>query len=97
MLTGDFSSQPQGLSDEEVAKWEVAKAWDAAMTQTKATRPSAMTGIRSLQDLRSFESLLCPFSLGSEVMLKRMSDDEKVKKRAEAESKLLEWLGQHGF
>ncbi|KAI1390827.1 uncharacterized protein F4822DRAFT_164205 [Hypoxylon trugodes] len=97
LLSGDFSARPEGLSDEEVRKWEVAKAWDAAITQAGAIRPSDVTGVDGIQMLIDLEDLLCPFELSNEAMLKRFSDDVKLKKRQETEAKILKWLDTHGI
>ncbi|KAI1630861.1 hypothetical protein F4809DRAFT_659250 [Biscogniauxia mediterranea] len=85
----DFSVPPEGLSEDDLRKWEVAKAWDAAITRAKATRPSEIAGIERIQALRDLEDLLCPFALAaSEVMLRRISDEDKAKKKKETEDKI---------
>ncbi|KAK6951762.1 hypothetical protein Daesc_006285 [Daldinia eschscholtzii] len=96
LLSGKFTSPPEGLSAEEMRKWEVAKAWDAAITQSGAIRPSDIIGVERIQALRDLEDLLCPFELSNEVMLKRISDEEKAKKKQEIEGKILKWLEVHG-
>ncbi|KAI5927170.1 hypothetical protein F4810DRAFT_699354 [Camillea tinctor] len=95
VLKGDFSVQPEGLSDEDIRKWEVAKAWDAAITKTKATRPSDIAGVERIEALRDLEDLLCPFVLASDVMLRRISDEDKAKKKQETADKILSWLNTY--
>lgn len=92
VLAGDFSAQPETLSDEDIRKWEVAKAWNTAITEKGAIRPSYITGVGHILALKELEDLLCPFALGSEVMLKRISDEEKLKRKGDTEAKILKWL-----
>ncbi|KAK8094983.1 Protein kinase-like domain [Apiospora hydei] len=92
IISGDFSQQPDGLSEEEVRKWETAKAWDGALARRGAIRPSSIAGVDRIQALRGLEELLCPFALASEVMLGRISDAEKVAKKEEAGVKITDWL-----
>ncbi|KAI1100154.1 hypothetical protein F4804DRAFT_336538 [Jackrogersella minutella] len=96
LLAGDFSAQPEGLSAEEVRKWEVAKAWDAALTQEGAIRPSNIAGVDRIQALKDLDDSLCPFELASDVMLKRISDEEKLRKKKEMEVKILKWIETYG-
>ena len=95
VLSGDFTAQPEGLSEEEAKKWEVAKAWDAAFERAGGIRPSSIAGVDRIQALRELEELLAPFELISEVMLKRMSDEDKPKRKAEKEAKIVEWLEKY--
>ncbi|OTB18830.1 hypothetical protein K445DRAFT_19439 [Daldinia sp. EC12] len=96
LLSGKFISPPEGLSAEETRKWEVAKAWDAAIAQSGGIRPSGIVGVERIQALRDLEDMLCPFELSNEVMLKRISDEEKAEKKQEIEGKILKWLVVHG-
>lgn len=96
LLSGDFSTKPEGLSADEVRKWEVAKAWDEAIAEAGAIRPSDIAGVDRIQTLKSFGDLLCPFELTNDFMLKRKSDEEKLKKKSEMEAKMLKWLDDYG-
>ncbi|KAI1458493.1 hypothetical protein F4805DRAFT_140969 [Annulohypoxylon moriforme] len=96
LLSGDFSTEPEGLSADEARKWEVAKAWDKAIAEASAIRPSDITGVNRIQALKDLEDSLCPFELANEVMLKRKSDEEKLKKKNEIEKKILKWLETYG-
>ncbi|KAI0119265.1 phosphotransferase enzyme family-domain-containing protein [Daldinia grandis] len=95
LLSGDFTTQPKGLSAEDVRKWEIAKAWNVAITQVGAIRPSDIIRVERIQALRDWEDLLCPFELANEVMLKRISEEEKAKKKREAEGKIRKWIEDH--
>ena len=97
IFEGDFGAAPEGLDEEEAKKWEIAKAWDTALARAGGIRPSSVAGIRSIADLRALEGLLSPHTLTSEVMLKRISDEEKAKKRADIEAKIVAWLTEHGY
>ncbi|KAI2463779.1 hypothetical protein F4781DRAFT_426085 [Annulohypoxylon bovei var. microspora] len=96
LLSGDFSTQPEGLSADEVRKWEVAKAWDKAVAEAGAIRPSNISGVDRIRALKDLEDSICPFELASEVMLKRISDEDKLRKKKETEVKILKWLETYG-
>ncbi|KYK56499.1 hypothetical protein DCS_03499 [Drechmeria coniospora] len=95
IITGDYSSPPSDLSDEELEEWKVSRAWNSAISKARATRPSTIAGVKGIQALQELGNLLCPFSLGNEVMLKRMPDEEKSKKKEDTENQILEWLLKH--
>lgn len=95
ILSGDFSAQPEGLSDEDLRMWEIAKTWSSSITRKGAVRPSSITGVDRIQALRDFADLLCPFALSSEVMLKRISDEKQGRQKAEAENKIAKLLDSH--
>ncbi len=96
ILSGDFRTPPDGGSAEETRAWEIAKAWDSAVAERGGIRPSSIAGIANVQALSELEQLLCPFELASDVMLKRLSHEDKAKRRAETESKIWKWLKEHG-
>lgn len=97
ILTGNFDIAPPNLSGEDVQKWEVAKIWNKASADRKAIRPCDMKGVRGIQELRNLESMLCPFHLSNEVMLKRTTEDFQFKKKAETGEDIKKWLDVHGF
>lgn len=95
IITGDFSTQPDGgLSGEDLASWDIAQVWNRALAKKKGgiIRLSEMAGVQSIRELRSLESKLCPFELSNEAMLRRMSDEQKQKRREELEGEILGWL-----
>ena len=92
VLTGDFSVPPKDLSEEESKKWETGKVWNVAATRKSFKHPSSIAGIEKVQTLRELEILICPFALASEVMLNRISEEQKISKRKDAETKILAWL-----
>ncbi|KAI8958636.1 hypothetical protein F5Y11DRAFT_351309 [Daldinia sp. FL1419] len=97
LLSGNFTTPPEGLSEEDIRKWEIAKAWDAAIAEAGAIRPSNIVGVECIQKLKDLEDLLCPFELANKDMLKRISDKEKAKKKQEMERKILRWIEVHGI
>lgn len=97
ILTGNFDSAPLDLSEEDMQKWEVAKIWNKALTDRKATRPCDIRGMRGIHELRKLESMICPFHLSNEVMLKRTPKDAQAKKKAETGEDITKWLDVHGF
>lgn len=97
VLSGNFDQVPEGLSDEQLEKWEVAKAWDATLASRGAIRPSSIAGLDRLEDLRVMADLICPRMLSHEMMLKRTPRDVQEKKRQEVQVKLLRLLERYGF
>lgn len=98
ILTGNFDDAPHpGLFEEDVQKWDAAKVWNRALAERKATRPCDIRGVRGIQELRSLESMLCPFHLGNEVMLKRTTGDVQAKKKSETGEDIKKWLDIHGY
>jgi hypothetical protein len=94
VLAGDFSSQPDDLSEEDVRKWEIAKHWDAALTERRAIRPSSIAGPERIQALRDLEDLLAPFALTNTFMLSRKSDEAKASAKKETEEQILDWFNR---
>ncbi|OTA90239.1 hypothetical protein M434DRAFT_78189 [Hypoxylon sp. CO27-5] len=96
LLSGDFSTQPDSLSADDIRKWEVAKAWNEAITRAGAIQPSSIAGVDQIQALKDFEDSLCPFELANEAMLKRTSSQEKLNRREEMEAKIFKFLNAYG-
>lgn len=97
LLTGIFDSALAGLSEEDTQKWEVGKLWNKALAERKAIRPCDIEGVRGIQELRKLESMLCPFHLSNEVMLKRMNEEVRTQKKSETGEVIKKWLDVHGF
>ncbi|KAI0129734.1 hypothetical protein BJ170DRAFT_719732 [Xylariales sp. AK1849] len=98
ILKGDFGEPLPDLDAKELEAFEIAKAWDTAVASTGVFRPSSIEGMGKILELRELENLLCPFALGNEMMqmmLKRISDEEKTKRRRETEVKIQEWFSRH--
>ncbi|KAM7192631.1 hypothetical protein V8F33_008242 [Rhypophila sp. PSN 637] len=98
ILAGTFSDhrRSEGLSEEGVGQWEVAKSWSAASTSRDLIRPSTIPGIDRLMAMEQLEGLICPFQLDNEFMHNRMTEDKWEKRRAENELKIISWLENWG-
>jgi hypothetical protein len=97
MLSGDFTTPPANLDEESTKKWEVTKAWNTAMKKSGVVSPSDMKGVDKIRDMVRLETLLCPFQLSSESMLKQMDDEKKAELLVKTEADLVQWLEKHGF
>lgn len=99
IMTGDFSStaRPNDIPAEDVEKWETGKLLNAALAHWGAIRPSTTKAAGAIQKLRELENMLCPFSLSNEVMLKRVSEEAKLKSKAQKGQEILKWLAGAGF
>ena len=95
VLSGDFSEQPDGLSDAEARAWEIAKAWDTAMAANGGIRPSSIAGVDRIQALAELEKMLAPRELVHPVVLKRIPEDERPGRKAEKEGEIREWLRRY--
>ncbi|KAF6798171.1 phosphotransferase enzyme family protein [Colletotrichum sojae] len=96
MMTGDFDSISD-LPEEAAGQLAIAKAWDAALAERGAIRPSDVAGIEALDRLRRLESLLCSFALCHPVMLKRKTEEEIKEMRSKAEGEVVECLEELGY
>ncbi|KAF6823054.1 phosphotransferase enzyme family protein [Colletotrichum plurivorum] len=96
MMTGDFDSISD-LPEEAAGQLAIAKAWDAALAERGAIRPSSVAGIEALDRLRRLESLLCSFALCHPVLLKRKTEEEIKEMRSKAEGELVECLEGLGY
>ncbi|KAJ6447068.1 MFS multidrug transporter [Purpureocillium lavendulum] len=92
ILSGDFSVPPIGMSEQSSQKWQLAKAFNAAMVEAKVIRPTDIKGVDKIRDMLLFQRLLCPFRLGNESMLKQLDAAEKAELRAKTEASLIKWL-----
>jgi hypothetical protein len=97
MLSGDFTTPPSNVDEEFPAKWEFAKAWNAAMKRNGVVSPSDIKGVEQIRDMVRLEKMLCPYQLSSESALKHMNGDEKTELLAMAEANIVQWLEKHGF
>jgi hypothetical protein len=97
ILSGDFTPPSANLDEESTKKWEVAKAWDTAMRKIGVVSPSDIKGVDKICDMVRLQTLLCPFQLGNESMLKQMDDEKKAELWAKTEADLVQWLEKHGF
>ena len=99
IMTGNFSSAAglDGMPAEDVEKWELGKMLNAAFAQRGVIRPSTVKVAGEIRKLRELESMLCPFDLSNEVMLRRLSEDAKLERKAQRGRSILSWLASAGF
>ncbi|GKT70085.1 phosphotransferase enzyme family protein [Colletotrichum tofieldiae] len=94
MLTGDFDIFD--LPEAAVGQLARDKAWDDALAERGALRPSDIRGISALDRLRRLDALLCPFALEHPVMLRRKTPEEVTEMRKVAEKDLVDCLAEFG-
>jgi hypothetical protein len=97
ILSGDFTSPPSDLDTESAKKWQVAKAWSAAMKKCGIVSQSDIRGMDEIRDLLHLQTLLCPYQLGNESMLKQLDEKKRAEMRTKTEADLIQWLEKHGF
>ncbi|KAK2018059.1 phosphotransferase enzyme family protein [Colletotrichum eremochloae] len=95
MLTGNFDIPD--IPEAAVKQLARDKAWDDALAERGALRPSDIEGISALDMLRRLEDLLCPFALEHPAMLKRKTPEEITKMRKAAEEALIDCLAAFGY
>jgi hypothetical protein len=99
IMTGDFSSTAglDKMPAEDFEKWELGKMLNAAFAQRGVIRPSTVKAAGEIRKLRELENMLCPFGLSNEVMLRRLSEDAKLERKAQRGRSILSWLAGAGF
>ncbi|KAK1988431.1 phosphotransferase enzyme family protein [Colletotrichum cereale] len=95
VLTGNFDIPdiPEAAAKQLVRD----KAWDDALAERGALRPSEIEGISAMNRLRRLEALLCPFELEHPAMLRRKTPEEIAEMRKAAEDKLVDCLAEFGY
>lgn len=96
VLSGDFSGSADVGEVANADAWEIAKTWDDAVKKCGGIRPSDISGIKTLEQLRTFTDLICPFHLGVPAMLKRKTAEQNAKARADAETTIDGMLREWG-
>lgn len=96
ILSGDFTTPPEGLDEESAKEWELAKTWNAVLRESEALAPSQIDGVDGIHELMRFQGLLCPYRLSSASALQELDAEKRAKVRAQAEADLLKWLEKHG-
>lgn len=91
----DEKGEEEGALAEE--KWQVAKAWHAAMKKSGVVAPSDIPGTDKILDLTRFQSFLAPYQLGNADELKKMDGAKQAELRAKTEADLVQWLEKHGY
>lgn len=97
MLAGFSQLAPEGLTDEQRAKWEVAKAWDSELTRSGAARPSTIPQFEKIADIFAFADSLSPWALENEAMRKRKTEAQLLAIREETEREIIAFLDRVGY
>mgnify|MGYP005988328261 FL=1 len=92
VLSGNFGKEPDGVPQEDIRKWKVARAWDGALLQNGAIRPSDIAGVQGIRTLKELEDLICPFVLGCEFFANRLSEEDRLRKKGDTEDAILKLL-----
>ncbi|KAK2046405.1 phosphotransferase enzyme family protein [Colletotrichum somersetense] len=95
MMTGNFDIPD--IPEAAAKQLTRDKAWDDALAERGALRPSEIEGISALDRLRRFEDLLCPFALEHPAMLKRKTPEEIAKMRKATEAGVIDCLASFGY
>ena len=67
------------------------------MEKSGVVSPRHIKGVDGIRDIVRFQTLLYPFQLGNESMLKQMGDEKKAELLAKTEADLVQWLAKYGF
>ncbi|EFY87430.1 hypothetical protein MAC_06538 [Metarhizium acridum CQMa 102] len=94
ILSGDFSNRPD--KDEDQEAWKLAKTWDEALKGHGGMRPCDVKGMGLLQGLWKFVYCICPFELGSKVILFRRSKKESEAAKVRVEGQISKMLSGWG-
>lgn len=94
VLSGNFDEDKKPPADDEEAskQWEVASAWNDAITKRGLAQPSNIAGFDRVMALKELEDLLSPFQLQNEAMVKRIGPEAAAKQRQETETSISAWL-----
>jgi aminoglycoside phosphotransferase (APT) family kinase protein len=96
ILKGSFDMDDD-VPEEAAELWSTARVWDAALAARGAMRPSDISGMAGLDQLRRLETALCPFQLVHPMILKQMTAEQVQEQRAAAEKTLVACLDALGF
>lgn len=94
MLTG--FPDPLPPSNNEV-DWPSAKAWDDALCEQNAKRPSRIEGIAALSDLFWLSGQILPFRLCNETVVRNSSPEQLAARRKKGEELLIGFLDDYGY
>ena len=94
MLTG--FPDPLPPSNDEV-QWPSAKAWDDALREKGAERPSTIRNIAALSDLFWLSGQILPFKLHNEVVVKNSSQEQLAARKQHGEELLVKFLNDYGY
>ena len=94
MLTGFPKTIPPSSGE---VQWPCAKAWDDALRQRGAKRPSTIANIAALSDLFWLSGQILPFKLCNEVVVRNSSQEQLVARKKNGEELLINFLKDYGY
>ena len=94
MLTGFPDPLPPSNA---VVQWPSAKAWDDALRERGAKRPSTITDIAALSDLFWLSGQILPFKLCNEVVVGNSSREQLAERKRSGEELLIKFLDDYGY
>lgn len=90
MLTGNF--KPFLDANDPEIQWDIANAWQEALTRSNAARPCTISNFEEIRDIYWLQDRLSPFELDSPVMRKRKTSEQLKVMRDETESLIVRFL-----
>jgi hypothetical protein len=94
LISGNFAGPPPEGVDADL--WQLARTFDASLAERKAVKPSDIKGVGGLLELSELLRILYPFQFhGLEVA--GVSEERRAEMRAEAEGRVVDFLGRHGY
>ena len=96
MLTG-FPDPLPSITEEAVVQWPSAKAWDDALCEKNAKRPSTIKNIAALSDLFWLSGQILPFRLCNQTVVKNSSQVQLAARRKTGEELLTTFLSDYGY
>ena len=94
MLTG--FPDPLPPANEEV-HWPSAKAWNDALCENNAKRPSTINDIAALSDLFWLSGQILPFRLCNPTVVRNSSPEQLAARRKTGEESLSKFLSDYGY
>lgn len=96
MLTG-FPDPLPPTDEEGFVQWPSAKAWDDALCERSAKRPSTIENIAALSDLFWLSGQIFPFRLCNQTVVKNSSQEQLAARRKTGEKLLINFLNDYGY
>lgn len=96
MLIG-FPDPLPSTNKDGIVQWPSAKAWDDALCESNAKRPSTIENIAALSDLFWLSGQILPFKLCNPVVVKNSSQEQLAARRKAGEELLINFLDDYGY
>lgn len=94
MLTGFPDPLPQ--SNDEV-QWPSARAWNDALCERNAQKPSSIKDIALLSDMFWLSGQILPFKLCNPIVVKNSSSSQLLTRKKAGEENLIKFLNDYGY